>query len=327
MDEILRTAIDKHKALILEPRIIEVINGKSLLEAESETRKRIDYEFYNERSGKLHFPFHFDSKFTELKKNHPELSLEETVLFAAKRELKEWNNRREAIVWFGREYKQIVDDYALLLAYREIYDLHYKTIIPFEGVSEFDSLRDVEELEDHTHKTPDKVSSEAKKEPTSLGKGTTKKPNINNESKNTILKLKWHKEEQESLKILYSALICNDNPLIICPDFLVFEKHFYGKKVSQKIIWLESLGVLIYLMDNLSEYIDDDLYIYNRNTGRITIKACFTENFCLKKGEKIINITENSIYDGRSRFLRSLENDEIYQKKSKNIDTIIQSLK
>ncbi len=149
MDEILRTAIDKHKALILEPRILEVINGKSLLEDESEIKVRIDSEFYVEKSGKLYFPLHFDYKFTESQKNHPELSLEETVLFAAKRELKEWNNRREAIVWFDRAYEQIVDDYALLLAYREIYDLHYKTRTPFEGVSEFDSLRDddIEELE------------------------------------------------------------------------------------------------------------------------------------------------------------------------------------
>lgn len=225
MDEILRTAIDKHKALILEPRILEVINGKSLLEDESEIKVRIDSEFYVEKSGKLYFPLHFDYKFTESQKNHPELSLEETVLFAAKRELKEWNNRREAIVWFDRAYEQIVDDYALLLAYREIYDLHYKTRTPFEGVSEFDSLRDddIEELE--------VVSTGAKEQREASYMA------IQGENKEILIKE-------------FTEFLLNGD-YVDTIDNEVIKQHFEGIHGLQKMNFIKDLSLLVRLMDSL----------------------------------------------------------------------------
>jgi len=144
-------------------------------------------------------------------------------------------------------------------------------------------------------------------------------------------KIIWTGNE-EQIKTLYKCLFLVSNKAdknyyklnyIDCPDYKVFLNNFKGVRVSKKILWLKSLGELIYLMDNLSEYIDNS--IYQKENDKI--KPIIGKHFELFKNDKIHTIDNRQIlYDARSRFLKGLENDNSTKQKSKKILSIIQSI-
>lgn len=140
------------------------------------------------------------------------------------------------------------------------------------------------------------------------------------------LKLLWHEEDIECLKQLYNLLIKKDNPLIENVDYLTFERNFFGKKVNNKIFWNGSLGSLVYLLDGLYDFMEEELYSVN-SKGDCSIKPFISNHFLYKCKEEYREIKTNSMYSARSRFLSDQENDSEDIKISKKIDAIIQSLK
>lgn len=151
---------------------------------------------------------------------------------------------------------------------------------------------------------------------------------VNSTNNNNI---KWTGTDEQLVK-LYNSLYpirtkteknYNKSNYIDCSDFKIFEFNFKGKKVSDKIIWLRTLGELVFLMDNLSTYIDNSAYQKENDKIKLIIK----NHFCLIKNGEIRNIIEDqTIYDARSRFEKSLEKGIMTRKRSSKILSIIQGI-
>lgn len=137
--------------------------------------------------------------------------------------------------------------------------------------------------------------------------------------------LKWKEECIDELKHLYKFLTDEEEPWIEKIGYKEFEEIFFGKK-SEKIVWLKQVGLLIYLLDNLYDFMEDFLYI-SKDGGYTTISSVFKRCFLYKQNGKIFEIKEGTIYPARSRFLNGQEKGIQNEKNFKKIQTVIQQLK
>lgn len=155
--------------------------------------------------------------------------------------------------------------------------------------------------------------------------------NSNKADSSKYTKILWTGTDEQLVKLynsLYLIKVKEDkmyfkSNFIDCPDYKTFELNFKGKNASQKIIWLKTLGELVFLMDNLSVYVNN--FIYQKENNKI--KPIIKNHFSYLVNGKLKNIIEDqTIYDARSRFEISLENDNIAVNKSSKILSIIQGI-
>jgi len=154
---------------------------------------------------------------------------------------------------------------------------------------------------------------------------------ISKKGNSTNNNIKWTGTDEQLVK-LYNSLYpirakteknYSKSNYIDCPDYKIFELNFKGKKVSNKIIWIRTLGELVFLMDNLSVYIDNSAYQKENDK----IKPIIKKHFCLIKNGEIRDIIgDQTIYDARSRFEKSLEKGIMTRKRSSKILSIIQEI-
>lgn len=135
---------------------------------------------------------------------------------------------------------------------------------------------------------------------------------------------KWKEECIEELKLLYKFLTDEEDPWIDKIGYKEFEETFFGKK-SEKIVWLKQVGLLIYLLDNLHNFIEDVLY--SRKDDRYIINPVFKKYFLYKQNGKVFEIKDSTIYSARSRFIKGQDKGLRNEKSFKKIQTVIQQLR
>lgn len=297
MNSLLEEHLDKHYKNLKEPKKLDVIEGIIVLESMEQMSNRLKFELQQiERNGiRDSYVVVFHSYYEKVKSN-PSLPPDVKFKYALKEFEKEWCENtpyeEEVKQWCSEPFEDLVSEYAKMLTYRKVLsELFYKHV----GFTEPEENEKKEEI---------KITPRTRKQ--------------------KVLKLMWNEEDINALIKLYNGLIQKDDPYIIETDFLVFENNFLGKKEKSKIIWNKSLGSLIYMLDNLSDFMDEELYI--KGKSKSTIRNFIGNHFVYRKNGKLTEIMPKSIYDARSKFNDSRNDSNENKKNIKKIDTIIQEL-
>jgi len=201
----------------------------------------------------------------------------------------------EALDWYNSPIEYIIDEYAKFLAYNELINNLYVTYS-----SKTNHIKD-------SNSKPSKLNG--------VGRPKTE-----------YYTFKWNEDYIEELKHLFKFLTDINDPFIEKIGYIEFENNFLGKKI-QKIVWLKQVGLLIFLLDNLSGFIDKKLY--STKKGSQIINSSFQNNFLFKQKGQTFNITKDTIYSARYRFIKGLDKDKDQENENnfKKIQTVIQELR
>ena len=178
-------------------------------------------------------------------------------------------------------------------------------LLPYDDEFEEDSELETDSLTGATEKNED-------------GRKTTKQMSFFDEilKKNKRLtSFQWREEEWQVLAELHE-LLKNNNYIPSIP-FKEFETHFKGKAFGSKIIWKNSIEELLYLLDNLTEYMEDKAI-----NKKGTVKPWFAFHFLVN--DKRISTTYE-IYEAR-RAYKKTDQTETLKDSIKILDSIIQEL-
>ncbi|HPQ35748.1 MAG TPA: hypothetical protein PK563_14745 [Tenuifilaceae bacterium] len=237
-------------------------------------------------------------------KKYPKANFLQKLQFAKEKMVEFGMSERDRIIeWTNRPDEELVKDMAEYAAWLAV--MKYR-------IDEADVVLDDDGILENKSDPSRKESSELEK--------SRKTKSIDLSS----MRLKWNEEDIEVLKGLFQQLTNEEDSYIDTTDYLFFENHFTGKKEKNKIVWLKSLGSLIYLLDNLSNYLDKVLFVSNKK--RKKIKHFIGNHFVYINNEKVREIYSKSISDARSKFTDSRKNSRIDKELIKKIDAIIQSL-
>ncbi len=329
MEKAVEEAIEKHyERLIIKEKTLYQ-SGKIREETAKEQLNRLSDESHKlERNGAYESFVYSLYTYTERVKDEkpptPSDEIFETALDKFQKE-----RGKSAIIgeevkeWCSQPIENIINDLAQYLAYKKAIDTLRKIVFyDYPVVSDVKALADI----DNTYQYLSTINSE-KSFPEQKKKRETKKAGSENE-----LLLKWTGSDPQLIK-LYNELkpikTISDNEYysknyIDCQDYKLFEKHFHGNKCTKKIIWIKSLGELIYLMDNLNELINNAAYPKDKDTAKSSI---ILSHFEIKNSQNKNNsITDASIHRARNKFLKGRDSNPTTIKKIKNITIIIQEV-
>ncbi len=306
-DMLYKDAIDKHFEELMVKKVVSTIVGTDIYESHEEhyTRLNIIHSNFLKINGQDTVFAHFICSLEKAVNRIPAIPAELIFDFA----LEEFKKKKypEGFFrdWLEKSKETIINEYIEFKAYDIAITKLYYIINP---------------IVENNIGLGENINSN------NNNKRISKKGNRTNNNN-----IKWTGTDEQLVK-LYNSLYqirakteknYNKSNYIDCPDFKIFEFNFKGKKVSDKIIWLKTLGELVFLMDNLSAYIDNSAYQKENDK----IKPIIKNHFCLIKNGEIRDIIgDQTIYDARSRFEKSLEKGIMTRKRSSKILSRIQGI-
>lgn len=130
-----------------------------------------------------------------------------------------------------------------------------------------------------------------------------------------LTKFLWKTEDWKVLMELHKQL--KNNNYISSISLKEFETHFKGQAFGSKIIWNKSKEELLYLLDNLTEYMEDKAI-----NKKGTVNPWFAFHF-LVNGKRISTTSE--IYEARRAYKNTNQSDPL-KDSIRFLNTIIQHL-
>lgn len=295
-------AINKHFNELMIKKIVYSINGINIFETDEECFNRLKAEYWSflKINGSDTVFAVFKSELEDAIKRAPNLPTELVIDFALSRFKEKQFDRRNIWVelqdWFRMSKEEITNMYIVIKAYDEALEILYKKLDPQSNTNFSNSEGNVSPLD-------------------------TKKSNINRikrAAKKNIY-LKWV-EDCDSLKNLYRELVSSGFLVERETDYKQFENHFLGKSKGKKIVWQKNLGSLIYLLDNLKDYIHKDAYLQSEKP---VIKGLIGQHFvCVN----IKDIKDTAIAQARSKF-NSQGFNKTNKKNKEELDSILYLLR
>jgi hypothetical protein len=244
----------------------------------------------------------FEKVFTNFLDTFDLLSFDEILEKAKEEFLDDWNGHTnypliEAFI--GQPDNVLVCELGQYKAWR---DFGFESIREESVLFPYDDYEFEDDSELETDATNEKIENhEEEKAITTIKSSKTIKETAFDEilKKNKRLtKFLWKTEDWKVLMELHKQL--KNNNYISSISFKEFETHFKGQAFGSKIIWNKSKEELLYLLDNLTEYMEDKTI-----NKKGTVNPWFAFHF-LVSGKRISTTSE--IYEARRAYKNTNKN-------------------